>query len=122
MSTQPPVDLDELRGAMRAAGIEDIVEPLLDLFTTEGEKGMSQLSSASAAGDLDALGRTAHSLKSSAGNIRAKTLAGLLQELENAASEGDRAKAASLLPLVEAEHAAAVRYLADARRRPAGPG
>jgi HPt (histidine-containing phosphotransfer) domain-containing protein len=117
MSTQPPVELDELRGAMRAAGIEDIVEPLLELFTTEGEKGMTKLSSALAAGDLDALGRTAHSLKSSAGNIRAKTLAALLQEMENAATDGDRARAASLLPQVEAEHAAAVRYLADERRR-----
>jgi HPt (histidine-containing phosphotransfer) domain-containing protein len=113
MSTQPPVDLDEFRSAMRAAGIEDIVEPMLELFAAEAAKGMAQLTSAVAAGDLDSVSRSAHSLRSSAGNIRAKTLAALLQELETAATEGDRATAARLIGFVEAEHAAAARYLAE---------
>jgi HPt (histidine-containing phosphotransfer) domain-containing protein len=112
MSTQPPVDLDEFRSAMRAAGIEDIVEPMLELFATEAAKGMAQLTSAVAAGDLDSASRSAHSLRSSAGNIRAKALAALLQELETAATEGDRANAARLIGSVEAEHAAVARYLA----------
>jgi HPt (histidine-containing phosphotransfer) domain-containing protein len=115
MSTQPPVDLDEFRSAMREAGIEDIVEPMLDLFATEAAKGMAQLSSAMAAKDLDAVGRVAHSLKSSAGNIRAKPLADLLQALENAAAQGDRAKAASLIGPVEAAHAAALAFLVERR-------
>ncbi len=114
MSTQPPVDLEEFRSAMRAAGIEEIVEPMLELFTTEAAKGMAQLSRAVAAGNLDAAGRAAHSLKSSAGNVRAKALAGLLQELENAATIGDVAAARRVYGLVEAEHAAAARYLAEA--------
>jgi HPt (histidine-containing phosphotransfer) domain-containing protein len=113
MSTQPPVDLDEFRSAMRAAGIEDIVEPMLELFATEAAKGMAQLSSGMAAGDLVSVSRSAHSLKSSAGNIRAKALAALLQELETAAAEGDRPAAARLIGPVEAAHAAVARFLAE---------
>jgi HPt (histidine-containing phosphotransfer) domain-containing protein len=112
MSIQPPVDLVEFRSAMRAAGIEDIVEPMLELFVTEAAKGMEQLRSATSAGDLDVVGRIAHSLKSSAGNVRAKGLADLLQELENAAAQGDRAKVAKLTGPIEREHRAAVAYIA----------
>jgi len=115
MSTQPPVDLDEFRSAMRAAGIEDIVEPMLDLFVTEAAKGMEQLRAAMAAGDLDTVGRVAHSLKSSAGNIRAKSLADVLQQLETAVAQGDRAIVSSLVGRIETEHAAAVEYLAERR-------
>ena len=117
MSIQPPVDLDEFRSAMREAGIEDIVEPMLELFAAEAAKGMAQLSSAMAAGDLDSVSRCAHSFKSSAGNIRAKTLAALLQELETAATAGDRAAVGRLIGGVGAEHAAAARYLAERTTR-----
>ncbi|MGE0160557.1 MAG: Hpt domain-containing protein [Gemmatimonadales bacterium] len=116
MSPQPPVDLDDFRSAMRAAGIEEIIEPMLDLFVTEAAKGMDQLAAAMSDGDLDALGRAAHSLKSSAGNVRANALASLLQELETAAAEGDRATATRLLGEVQAEHAAAVGYLGERRK------
>jgi HPt (histidine-containing phosphotransfer) domain-containing protein len=115
MSTPPPVDLEEFRSAMRAAGIEEIVEPMLELFATEAEKGMALIASAVAAGDLAATERAAHSLKSSAGNVRAKALADLLQELETAAGARDRPAAARLLDRVRAEHASVVRYLAEVR-------
>ena len=101
---------------MRESGIEEIVEPMLDLFTTEAVKGMATISSALAAGDLDALGRAAHSLKSSAGNIRAKPLASALQELETAAMRGDRAAASRIIGTVESEHAAALAYLAKRKK------
>jgi HPt (histidine-containing phosphotransfer) domain-containing protein len=116
MSTQPPVDLDEFRSAMRAAGIEDIVEPMLELFVTEAAKGMEQLRSAISAGDLDAVGRVAHSFKSSAGNIRASPLADLLQQLENAAAQGDRARVSRVIGSIETQYAAVVEYLAERRR------
>jgi len=112
MSASPPVDLDEFRSAMRAAGIEDIIEPMLELFATEAAKGMEQIASAAAAGDLEALARAAHSLKSSAGNVRARALAGALQELETAATQGDGATAARLAEAVRVEHDSAQQYLA----------
>jgi len=101
---------------MRESGIEEIVEPMLDLFTTEAAKGMATISSASAAGDLDALGRAAHALKSSAGNIRAKPLARALQELETAAMRGDHAAASRIIRTVESDHAAVLAYLAKRKR------
>jgi HPt (histidine-containing phosphotransfer) domain-containing protein len=116
MSTTPPVDLDEFRSAMRESGIEEIVEPMLDLFATEAVKGLAAISSALAAGDLGALGRAAHSLKSSAGNIRAKPLARALQELETAATSDDGAAASRLMGTVEREHAEALAYLAARKR------
>ena len=100
---------------MRAAGIEDIIEPMLDLFVTESAKGMELVERARSAGDLDALGRAAHSLKSSAGNVRAKALAEVLQKLETAATQGDGATTALLIVAARAEHAAALRYLAERR-------
>ena len=116
MSTPPPVDLEEFRSAMRAAGIEDIIEPMLELFTTEAAKGMELIARAMAAGDLDALGRAAHSLKSSAGNVRARALADVLQQLEVAATRGDRGASARLIAIAQAEHAAAQQYLAQQRK------
>jgi HPt (histidine-containing phosphotransfer) domain-containing protein len=116
MPTRPPLDLEEFRGAMRAAGIEEIIEPMLELFTTEASKGMGRITAALAAGDLPTLSRAAHSLKSSAGNVRARALAAVLQELETAAAQGDRAAAARLVGVAEAEHAAACRYLAERKR------
>jgi HPt (histidine-containing phosphotransfer) domain-containing protein len=98
---------------MRAAGIEEIVEPMLELFVTEAAKGMAVLSSALAEEDLDALGRAAHSMKSSAGNVRANALAAVLQELESAALRGDGAGAAGIMGGVQTEHAAAIAYLAS---------
>jgi HPt (histidine-containing phosphotransfer) domain-containing protein len=115
MSIPPPVDLDEFCSAMRDAGIEEIIEPMLDLFATEAAKAMEVITAAMAVGDLDALGRAAHSMKSSAGNIRAKPLAAALQELETAAVEGNRAAVARLIGMVDTQHAAALAYLADRR-------
>jgi HPt (histidine-containing phosphotransfer) domain-containing protein len=101
---------------MRAAGIEDIVEPMLELFVTEAAKGMEQLRSATATADLDAVGRVAHSLKSSAGNVRAESFASLLQQLESAAAQGDRAKVSSFVGPIESEYAAVMGYLTERRR------
>ena len=92
-----------------------LIEPMLELFATEATKGMELIASAIAAGDLDALGRAAHSLKSSAGNVRAKALAGALQELETAATRGDGAAAARLVGAVQAEHTAALKHLSERR-------
>jgi HPt (histidine-containing phosphotransfer) domain-containing protein len=98
---------------MRASGIEEIVEPMLELFVTEAAKSMVVLSSALAAGDLDALGRAAHSMKSSAGNVRANALAAVLQRLESAALDGDAAGAERLIGTVQAELDRALAYLAS---------
>lgn len=109
----PPIDLEGFRAAMRDSGIEEIVVPMLQLFGQEAPKGMAAIESTMAAGDLEAASRAAHSFKSSAGNVRAKALAELLQQLENAAKDNDAARSARLLPSVRTAHEDVLRYLAE---------
>ena len=109
----PPIDIEGFRAAMRASGIEEIVMPMLQLFAQEAPKGMGVLGGAIASGDLDAVSRAAHSLKSSAGNVRAKTLAELLEQLENAARGKDVAKVGRLFESVKGAYDAALRHLGE---------
>lgn len=109
----PAIDLEEFRAAMRASGIEEIVMPMLQLFAQEAPKGMGALSSAMASGDLEAVNRAAHSLKSSAGNVRAKALADVLQQLENAARGKDAATVQQLFGSVKTSYDAALRQLGE---------
>ncbi len=99
---------------MRASGIEDIVRPMLELFVQEAPKGMQNLTSAMAARRLDEVRRAAHSLKSSAGNVRAKELAELLQRLEVAADREDDNEATRLVGAVSQACDAALRQLSEA--------
>jgi len=109
----PPIDVEQFRAAMRASGIEEIVIPMLELFAQEAPKGMDALEAAMAAGDLEAVNRAAHALKSSAGNVRARELAGLLQELESAARAKDAAKAGRLFESAKDACTAALGQLAE---------
>lgn len=114
MTGVPAVDLDEFRSAMRASGIEEIVMPMLTLFRQEAPKGIASLTAALEARDLTAASRAAHSLKSSAANIRAKELAELLLQLELAAQGGDAALTDSLFGRVKVAYDAAIECLAAA--------
>ena len=98
---------------MRASGIEEIVRPMLELFAQEAPKGMVSLSSAMAAKNLDEVVRAAHSLKSSAGNIRAKEFADLLQRLEVAAGRQDDAEVTHLFEAVGLAYNAVLQQLSD---------
>ncbi len=64
-------------------------------------------------GDSEEIRTTAHSLKSSSGNIRAKRLAALLQELESLGKEGDAQGAAALFPTVRSEYEAVMDFLSE---------
>jgi two-component system sensor histidine kinase BarA len=113
VTSEPPIDIDGFRAAMRSSGIEEIVVPMLQLFAQEAPKGMAALESAMGAGDLPAASRAAHSLKSSAGNVRAESLATLLQQLEHAAKGDDSEASVRLLAAVRAAADAALRQLAE---------
>jgi CheY-like chemotaxis protein len=92
---QSPVDLESFRSAMRDAGAEDAVDDILNTFIENAPGYMATLTSAVEAGDAGAVARAAHSFKSPAGTIGARTLASLLQDLELAGKEGavDRGRA-----------------------------
>jgi len=97
---------------MRDAGIEEIVGPMIALFSQEAPKGMAQITDAVELRAFEAVERAAHSLKSSAGNVRANALTQLLQSLETAARQGDAAAVDELFVAVRAAYASVMAYLA----------
>ncbi len=107
----PPVDLEAFRAVMREAGVEEIVDTTVAVYREESPTLMERLDRGVEAGDLEEVRAGAHSLKSSSGNIRANTLAGLLQELEARAKAGDAEGVAELHPAVREEFDAVDAYL-----------
>ena len=95
-SGNPPVDLDGFRSAMQDMGVEKIVEPILAVYVEEAKSVFSNLSAAVSSGDVETIRATSHALKSSSGNIWARDLAALLQELEIAAQDGDLSRATQI--------------------------
>ena len=102
--------LEELR-SLDDSGSMGFAHELIDIFLTTSGDGGSQVMSAINQGDSEALGRYAHSLKSSTANVGARRLSGLYQELEafGRADQMDRARV--ILQEVLAEHTLAVREL-----------
>ena len=109
--SKPPVDVEGFRAAMREVGIEEIVDPTLDLFVKEAAKIFDALKSALVAGDLEAVRAHSHSLKSSSGNIRALGLSEVLATLEEAAHSGDTSSVAQIFERVRPEYAAVMAHL-----------
>ncbi|AMO77773.1 MULTISPECIES: Hpt domain-containing protein [Pseudomonas] len=78
---------------------------LLDTFVADSEERLRNLHEALAELDGQALRHAAHSFKGSCGNMGAPALAALCKRLEDAARQGDMAKAAGLIEQVEREFA-----------------
>ena len=85
----PPVDLDGFRSVMRDVVEEEVVELTLAVYVEEAKILFPRLSAAVSSGDVETIRATAHTLKSSSGNIWVRDLPGLLQHLEIAAQEAD---------------------------------
>jgi HPt (histidine-containing phosphotransfer) domain-containing protein len=107
----PPVDVEGFRASMRAVGIEDIVEPTLQLFVQEGAGLVSSLETFFAVGDVESLRRAAHTLKGSSGNVHAGSLARAALSLETLARQGEVAGAEGAIAEVRREYAAVVEFL-----------
>jgi len=110
---EPPVDIDGFRALMRSGGIEEIVEPTLDLYRQEAPGVVDQIREAWAAEDAEGICSAAHKLKSSSANIRADSFAALLFRLESAGREADLQRIAGLMPDIESEFDAVMAYLGD---------
>jgi len=85
------VDLEAFRELMRSAGIEEVVDSTVAIYVEEGPELMQRITDAVEGGDLQGVHETAHNLKSSSANLRARRLAAVLQELEDAGKAGDGA-------------------------------
>jgi HPt (histidine-containing phosphotransfer) domain-containing protein len=112
----PPVDLEEFRSVMREAGVESVVPLTLRTFMGEAPRLREAIRSAAAPENGDdgvPLASAAHAYKSSAGNVRAKTLYAVLGELEAQARTGGIHSALPLLERMEEAHEAVMDYLSQ---------
>ncbi len=82
------VDLEGFRRELREAGAEDAVATVLETFVTAAPQQLEVLAVAVAAGDAAAAARAAHTFKAGAGAIRARPLAELLRQAEEAGRAG----------------------------------
>jgi PAS domain S-box-containing protein len=106
------VDIEGLRAELRDAGAEDALGAVLSVFVGDAPTRLSVIIDAVAGHDMDRISRAAHAYKSSAGTIRAKELAGLLQKLEASAKDGaDMPQIIELRDRVMAAHSAVMSAL-----------
>jgi HPt (histidine-containing phosphotransfer) domain-containing protein len=91
----------QLEGAMGA----DFIGELIDTFLEDSPQLLAELKRASAANDLDALRRAAHTLKSNSANFGAMNLSHQAKELEQMARDGKLDGADDKISLLELEYA-----------------
>lgn len=110
-----PVDLGGFRESMRTAGIEEVVDLTLEIFSDEAPKIFGELKGAAESGDMEGVRANAHSLKSSAGNIWAGRLAQYLETVEGAAADQNAAEVASMMSETGPEFNRVMAYIAEER-------
>lgn len=109
-----PVDLEGFRSSMRAAGIEEIVEPTLQVYLEEARATFDTLREAVERRDAERARAAAHSLKSASGNIWALNAASLFESLEHSAQDGDLAGVDVAFGAVRPEFERVIAYLSEA--------
>ena len=105
------VDLERFRADLREAGVEEMVEALLQTFLEDCPGRFAALEKAVQEGDAKAIESAAHAFKSGSGTIRASVLAERLGFLEAAARAGNLESIVVLLDQIRAEHLAVLREL-----------
>lgn len=88
--------LDQIR-EIQPPGADDLVGKIIGLFIDESARLQGCLAQAVNDADCDAVRQYAHSLKSCSGNVGARKLALLSQELEYAGRDGEQAKLPELM-------------------------
>ena len=83
----------------------DLLARVLTLYAQESPKDMDRLTQAMADSDAAAIGRSAHSLKSSSANVGATVMSRLCAELQTAGRSGNLDAARTLYPKIVSEQA-----------------
>lgn len=90
---------------------------MIELFFTHGFARLQAVLSGWQAGDLEAVERGAHSLKSSAGNVGAGTLQNIAAQIENHAAEKETQAIPDLLSDLEDAYAKVKTRLEQEQKR-----
>jgi len=114
--TDGPIDPAVFANLVEMTGGEmDFVDELVDTFLEDGARQIEALHAAVASGDVDGLGRAAHSLKTGCLNIGATDLGTTCRSLEEAARGGSVPDAEQRIAAIDAGFASARAALLDAR-------
>jgi CheY-like chemotaxis protein len=116
-----PADLPEVLDAktiariqsLVAGGATDLFKRLREIYESSTLTLLGNLRTAHKAQDAAAIGRAAHSLKSTSANVGALALAATCGELELAASEGHTAQYSALVERLTVEHGQVLRALEE---------
>jgi PAS domain S-box-containing protein len=105
------IDLDDLRADLKAAGIEESLPVLVQLFLRDGPGRIDAILKAVETRSGPNITAAAHAMKSAAGAVRATRLMSLLATVERTAKAGDIATATAQVESVVAEHRAVREWL-----------
>ena len=115
---RPAIDPATFAALVEMTGGElDFVDELVDTYLEDGERQVTALQVATGAGDIEALVRPAHSLKSSSLNVGALGLGELSRQLEEAARSGAVADADDRIAAISSGFDATRVALLDERAR-----
>jgi CheY-like chemotaxis protein/HPt (histidine-containing phosphotransfer) domain-containing protein len=95
--------LDQL-GTLQTNGKSELLARTINLYLVESPKIMQRLKLAAGANDAPEIVRSAHSLKSSSGNVGAMVLSRYCEDIEASARRADTENARKLFAKVEVEH------------------
>jgi HPt (histidine-containing phosphotransfer) domain-containing protein len=111
-----PRVIQDLRDLQNGGAPGFLVE-IIDLFLTEAEGHLSKLRAAHADKDAKSFERAAHTLKGSSGNLGALTMSKMCSELQTVGREANWARAAEVMPALEAEYVEVRKELAAERAK-----
>jgi HPt (histidine-containing phosphotransfer) domain-containing protein len=103
---------------LRRVGREALATRMIDLFVASAPERAAAIRAAHADGDLAMAGRSAHSLKPSAGQLGAVRLQAVCQQIEDAAGNADAVAVGALLPQLDSELSAAMDWLRSGASNP----
>ena len=113
-----PIDAATFANLVEMTGGEmDFVDELVDTYLEDGANQLAAMEAAAAAGDVEALTRAAHSMKSGSVNVGALDLGELCRSLKERGRAGSVPDAAGQVAAIDAGFAGAGAALLDERRR-----
>ncbi len=111
--------IDERLARFRQLGGPQLVVELIDLFLETVPERLEDARAGAGGGDLAAVARSMHALKSSAGNLGAAALQRIAVEIESFALNRDGPSVAARMPDLEAAFGEARRLLEQRKGGPA---
>jgi CheY-like chemotaxis protein len=117
----PALEAAVLEGirAMDADGSGGFLRQLIDKYLANSSADLDHLASSVRSGDAEALGKTAHRLKSASANLGAMVLSSICKDLETAGRSGELDGAERLVAAIRSEYERVSRALTREVRDPA---